>query len=100
MYEKGDGGMSGWQDAYRDLDLMGGRITFLLEDGEDMIDIRYEDGMVIDAGYLEHWRCYCVTVLAGDTLQDWQKPIEEATVEQRADLAAVLQEMIRKYRGK
>ena len=92
--------MGNWQDAYRDLDLAGGRIRFLLDDHEDMIEIYYRDGMLIDVGYIEHWRAYQVTVLSGDTIEDWQNPIDELTVDEKAELPEKIQAMIRKHRGK
>ena len=92
--------MSSWQDAYRNLDLAGGKIEFLLDDHEDMLSISYEDGMRIDVGYIEHWRSYCITVLAGDTKEDWLNPIEDITVDEKAELAAKLRETIHKHRSK
>ena len=92
--------MDNWQKPYRDLDLMGGMIRFLLDDHEDMIEICFRDGMVIDVGYLEHWRSYCITVLAGDTPKDWQNPIDEVTVDEKAALLAEIQRMIDKHRRK
>lgn len=90
--------MTNWQDAYRGLDVRGGRLLFLLDDHEDMIEIRYPDGMVIDVGYIEHWRSYCITVLAGDTKEDWQNPIEELLVDSKDELAAHIRAMIDKHR--
>ena len=78
----------------------GGMIRFLLDDHEDMIEILYPNGMVIDVGYIEHWRSYCITVLAGDTPKDWQKPIDEITVDDKAALAEKIQAMIYKHRKK
>ena len=92
--------MDNWQKPYRDLDLMGGTIRFLLDDHEDMIEICFRDGMVIDVGYIEHWRSYCITVLAGDTPKDWQNPIDEVTVDDKAALAEKIQAMIYKHRKK
>ena len=92
--------MSNWQDAYQGLDLIGGRITFLSEDYEEMIEIRYDDGMVIDVGYLDHWRSYFITVLSDDTKEAWQNPIEDITVDNKAALATEIQRMINKHRGK
>ena len=92
--------MSSWQEAYRDLDPLGGEIRFLLEDHEDMIEIRYADGMVIDLSYIEHWHSYSITVLSDDTRAAWQNPIEEVTVDEKADLPRMLGEMIRKHRSR
>ena len=64
-----------------------------------MIEISYEDGMQIDVGYIEHWRAYSVSVFPEDTKEGWQHPLEELTVDEKAELAAKIQEMIDKHRG-
>ena len=92
--------MESWKKAYRSLDLMGGEIRFLLDDHEDMIEICFRDGMLIDVGYIEHWRTYQITVLKDDTPEAWQKPIDEITVDEKAALAEKIQAMIYKHRKK
>ena len=37
-----------WYDEYQSLNLCNGRIEFILEDDEDMIEIAYDDGMLIN----------------------------------------------------
>ena len=35
--------MTSWHDDYKKLDLLNGKISFILEDDEDMIEIHYRD---------------------------------------------------------
>lgn len=91
--------MKDWREPFGMLELLGGELLFLTEDGEDMLEIRYPDGMVIDVSYIEHWHAYSVSVFPEDTKEGWQHPLEELTVDEKAELAAKIQEMIDKHRG-
>lgn len=92
--------MKDWRDPFRTLELLGGELLFLTEDGEDMLEIRYPDGMVIDVSYIEHWHAYSVSVFPKDTKEGWQHPLEELTVDEKAELPTRIQEMIHRHRGK
>jgi len=89
--------MKAWFDDFDRLELLNGRISFLLEDDEDMIEILYEDGLLIDVGYIEKLGSYYITVVSDD---DWTNPIEEMKVDNKKDLPERLQETIYKYRCK
>ena len=39
-----------WWKKYESLNLLGGRINYISDDLEDMIEISYSDGMFIDIG--------------------------------------------------
>ena len=69
--------MKNWFEAYQNLDLLNGKIRFILEDDEDMIEILYKDGLLIDVGYIAKLSSYFITVVLND---DWTKPIEEIGV--------------------
>ena len=75
--------MKKWYDDYNKLNLSGGKISFILEDDEDMIEILYKDGLLIDVGYIAHLSSYFITVVLND---DWTKPIEEIGVKNKAIL--------------
>ena len=92
--------MGKWYDDYKKLDLSGGKILFISEDDEDMIEIHYKDGMLIDVGYIERMHSYFITVVSSDTAEGWKKPMEEIQVEDKAVLVEKIQETIYKYRGK
>lgn len=45
--------MKFWYEDYKKLNVLNGEIKFQLQDDEDMIEIRYKDGMLIDVGYIQ-----------------------------------------------
>ena len=92
--------MKSWQDDYKNLNLMSGKISFILEDDEDMIEIHYEDGMLIDVGYIERMHSYLITVVSNDTDEGWENPLEEINIENKAELFDKIQETICNYRIK
>lgn len=92
--------MEKWQDDYKKLDLLGGKISFISEDDEDMIEIHYKDGMLIDVGYIESIHAYFITVVSSDTAEGWKNPLEEIKIENKAELFDKIQETICKYRKK
>ena len=92
--------MEKWYDDYKKLDLLGGKISFILEDDEDMIEIHYKDGMLIDVGYIERMHSYFITVVSSDTVEEWKSPLEEIKVEDKTVLVDKIQETIYKYRMK
>ena len=49
-----------WFDTYEALDFLGGKLTYILDDDEDMMEIRYDDGMLIDVGYIHHDKLYFI----------------------------------------
>ena len=75
--------MEKWYDDYKKLDLLGGKISFILEDDEDMIEIHYEDGMLIDVGYIERMHSYLITVVSNDTDEGWENPLEKSRLKIR-----------------
>ena len=92
--------MGKWYDDYKKLDLLGGKISFLSEDDEDMIEIHYKDGMLIDVGYINHLNSYFITVVSSDTDEGWKNPLEKIKIENKAELFDKIQETICKYRKK
>ena len=92
--------MKSWQDDYKNLNLMSGKISFISEDDEDMIEIHYEDGMLIDVGYIERMHSYLITVVSNDTDEGWKNPLEEINIENKAELFDKIQETICNYRKK
>ena len=90
--------MKPWCDDYSKLDIVDGKIKFILEDDEDMIEIRYMDGMLIDVGYIEETRAYYITVVVSNDINGWENPLEECEVKNKVDLISKIQETIYKYR--
>ena len=89
-----------WFDDYNKLDLLNGKIRFLSENEEDMIEILYKDGLLIDVGYIKGLTSYFITVVSSDTEEGWKNPLEEIKVENKAELFDKIQETICKYRQK
>lgn len=92
--------MKKWYDDYKKLNLSGGNISFVSDNDEDMIEIRYKDGMMIDVGYIERKHAYFITVVLSDTAEGWKNPLEEMKVEDKTVLVEKIQETIYKYREK
>lgn len=90
--------MGSWYDEYNKLNLHNGTISFISEDDEDMIEIRYKDGMLIDVGYIERLNSYVITVVSSDTEEGWKDPLEQITVNNRSELSDKIQDTICKYR--
>lgn len=90
--------VSGWWDDYKELDLKGGRINFIIEDDEDMIEIFYDDGMLIDIGKPTACDSYCITVVSSNDADGWNNPIAQIDVNYKKDLVSKIQEIIDKFR--
>lgn len=90
-----------WYDEYTNLDLFQGDIRFISDDDEDMIEIRYYDGMLIDVGYMkESPSAYYITVVSTDDAKGWEAPLEEIKVIIKGELFDKIQETIYKYRNR
>lgn len=87
-----------WWDDYRSLELCGGTISFILEDDEDMIEIHYADGMLIDVGKPMATNQYCISVVSSDDEPGWKNPIQEMTVANKEELFRRIQETIFNFR--
>ena len=92
--------MKKWSDDYKNLNLLDGEISFISEDDEDMIHIRYSDGMLIHIGYIDRLNSYFITVVSSDTAEGWKNPLEEIKIENKVELFDKIQETISKYRKK
>lgn len=87
-----------WYDDYKNLDLLQGKIEFILEDGQDMIEIHYKDGMLIDVGYVEEDKKYYITVVESDDIEGWANPLAEFEVNSKDSLFNGIQEVVLKFR--
>ncbi|MBP3327807.1 MAG: hypothetical protein J6L91_02745 [Clostridia bacterium] len=90
--------MSNWIEEYSNLDLKNGEIKFIYDDDQDMIEIRYKDGMLIDVGYVEEDRKYYITVVKSDDKNGWQNPLEIVEVSSKEVLPVEIQNTVMKYR--
>ena len=90
--------MKEWYDVYKKLELLSGKIEFISENDQDMIEIHYDDGMLIDLGYIEDLQSYYITVVSTDDEKGWGKPLEQIEVRNKDVLYEKIQETIYKYR--
>ncbi len=87
-----------WRKPYESLALSGGKIELLCNDDEDMIEIRYPDGMLIDVGKALADQLYHITVVAEDSVSGWQSPLYEEAIADKESLPARLQQVIDQQR--
>ena len=87
-----------WWAEYAALDLCGGELTPIVEDDEDMLEIRYPDGGMIDVGLLSVNNMYCITAVTSDDEAGWARPLFSEEIEEREQLSAALQAAIYRFR--
>lgn len=87
-----------WWEAYSGLDLRGGKIEFIFDDDEDMVTIKYEDGMLIDVGRSDIDHRYYVTVVTSDDEHGWGAPLDVICLDDKKELPAKIQEAILRFR--
>lgn len=86
-----------WYAVYKALDLCGGELTAMVEDDEDMLDIRWPDGMCMDIGLLDG--TYFITTLREDTQEGWNAPLSILEVREKSALPAAIQQVILRFRS-
>ena len=84
----------GWVKPFLTLDLCGGTLVSILNDDEDMLEIRWSDGMWIDVGFIEEEKTYYITTVANDTLESWNNPLSVLKTSNRMDLVNMIQQEI------
>ena len=84
----------GWVKPFLTLDLCGGSLVSILNNDEDMLEIRWSDGMWIDVGFIEEEKTYYITTVANDTLESWNNPLSELKTSNRMDLVNMIQQEI------
>lgn len=87
-----------WWDDYQCLNLYNGKINFISDDDEDMIEILYDDGMLIDIGKPMAATYYQIIVVSSDDEIGWHQPISEIKVIDKQELIMKIQETILQFR--
>jgi len=87
-----------WWEEYAALDLCGGELIPIVEDDEDMLEIRYPDGGLIAAGLLSVNNMYYITAVSSDDEAGWAAPLFSIEIDAREQLATTLQASIYKFR--
>lgn len=90
--------INNWREAYDRLNLYDGKIEFISDDDEDMIEITYRDGMLIDVGRISANHCYYITVVSSNDEVGWSSPLAEIAVSDKKDLIEKMQGTILKFR--
>lgn len=88
-----------WTKPFGELDLRGGEMVFIEDNLEDMMEIRWPDGMIMDVGYIEESKTYEIVTVMNDTKEAWAAPLSEITVKDRNELISVLQKEIWRVRS-
>lgn len=87
-----------WWKIYESLNLFGGELKSICDDDEDMLEITYEDGMMIDVGMYSYKNCYCITVVSSNSTDGWRNPLAKIDVHNKKDLFNKIQDTIIKFR--
>ena len=88
-----------WLLPFLSIDLCGGTLVPIVNDDEDMLEIRWSDGMWIDVGFIEKESTYYITTVADDTLEGWNNPLSVIAIIDREELPTVLQTEIYRCRS-
>ena len=88
-----------WWERYGTLNLYGGKLLVLMEDDQDMVEIHYTDGMMIDVGYIEETQLYYITVVASNDMIGWKEPLLVVEVAEKENLTKEMQKVIDQFRA-
>lgn len=72
---------------FDDINFQGGIPTYICELDEDMLEIRYANGYMIDVGYIEECKTFYVTVVKNN---DWTNIINELSAKTEFELKSQL----------
>ena len=75
-----------WSDGIKhitfdDVDFQNGKVNYIERFGEDMLEIKYSYGYMIDIGYYENLQVFEITIVKND---DWVNVLKE--VEAKTDI--------------
>lgn len=76
---------------FNDFDYKGGKVNLIERFGEDMLEILYPNGYMIDVGYIEYISSFVVTVVKDN---NWANVIKEFKAESDLELKRKLKEAI------
>jgi len=88
-----------WVTPFKNLELLGGELTPILNNDEDMLEIRWRDGMWIDVGYIASTKTYYITTVSDDSAEAWNNPLSIIKVKDREELVSILQKEIIRCRS-
>ncbi len=88
-----------WLIPFSAIDLCGGTLIPIVNNDEDMLEIRWTDGMWIDIGFIKDEGTYYITTVADDTLESWNNPLSVIAITIREELLSALQKEIYRCRS-
>jgi|GEM_PF-1852404 len=85
-----------WEDGityidFNDVDFQGGKVNKIEGFGEDMLEVQYPNGYMIDVGFLESKRSFIVTIIKEN---DWINIVKEIEAKTDIELKRKLAEAI------
>lgn len=86
-----------WYEVYANINLYGGKLETISDDDEDMLTITYQNGLMIDVGYIQSENTYYITVVTDDSIEGWKNPINVVEVRNKDSLVVEIQNVILKY---
>ena len=88
-----------WVTPFLSLDLRGGTLVTISNNDEDMLEIKWPDGMWIDVGFIKDENVYYITAVASDAPESWNHPISVTRITERHELVAAIQAEILRCRA-
>ena len=76
-----------WTEKYAAIDFKGGVLEFWEDRGEDMLEVWYENGCLIDVGYNQRLDTFFVIIIKDD---DWAVPVRTMAVRREQDLVSAI----------
>lgn len=87
-----------WWEPFAELNLYDGHLKTISENEEDMLEISYPDGMLIDVGWYSYKSCYTIIVVSSNTTDGWRNPLAKIDVKHADSLPYELQSVITAFR--
>ncbi len=93
-----------WWSVYANLDLCGGELITISDDAQDMLEVKYPNGVMIDVGYVEseyksEGFIYVITGVKDGTIGAWNDYIIKVHIHNRSILSKTLQYVIYQVQG-
>ena len=79
-----------WMEQCSGIDFKGGLLEFW-ENQNPLMEVWYENGFLIDVGYVQRLDTYFVTVVKDD---DWAVPVRTTAVQEEQKLFSVIREAV------
>jgi len=78
--------------SFDNIDFKDGQVKEISSFDEDMLEVYYPNGYMIDVGYIEHIQCFVISIIKGN---DWVNIVKQIDVNSDIELQRALQESIK-----